>query len=79
VPTIDLNRILENVLNKTDDVARGPNAKFHYPTEVQALFGNQLLHVCLRRDSILTKRSMGLIWERNNCRSKMVVKLNTIA
>jgi len=34
VPTIDLNRILENVLNKTDDVARGPNAKFHYPTEV---------------------------------------------
>ena len=31
VPTINLNRILDNVLKKTDDVAWGPNAKFRYP------------------------------------------------
>ena len=31
VPTINLNRILEYVLNNTDDVAWGPNAKFRCP------------------------------------------------
>lgn len=31
VPTINLDKILDNVLNKRDDVAWGPNAKFRYP------------------------------------------------